>query len=74
MVSDREQGSGPSPAFDKGLTEQVARLASELQALADRMEEEWKQRGTVTPESARQLRALRLAAAQLLGSGISRKL
>jgi len=74
MVSntDRESGLAPAP-FDGGLTLQVAALADELKALADRMEAEWAERGTVTSRNARQLRELREAAEQLLGAGIRQK-
>ena len=74
MVSNAYRESGPAPALDGSLTLQVAALADELKALADRMETEWAQDGIVTSRNARQLRELREAAEQLLGAGISQKL
>lgn len=74
MVSNADRESGPAPALDGSLTLQVAALADELKALADRMETEWAQDGIVTSRNARQLRELREAAEQLLGAGISQKL
>ena len=73
MVSNGERKSAPAPGFEHCLTLQVAALADELQALADRMEADWTDHGSVPRDNVRQLRALREAAEQLLGADIGRR-